>query len=79
MLRRDVFNLVVNRTQRSNVLHKPLPLRGLGGLSLQVDGQTQIKVAGVKTPLNVVICRNVPHEMILGNDALRSGNGVIDL
>ena len=75
----DVFNLVVNKTHRSNVLHKSLPLRGLGGLSLQVDGQTQIKVAGVRTPLDVVICRNIPHEIILGNDALRSGNGVIDL
>jgi len=79
LLRRDVFDLVVHKTHRSNVLHKSLPLRGLGGLSLQVDGQTQIKVAGVRNPLNVVICRNIPHEMILGNDALRSGNGVIDL
>ena len=79
LLRRDVFNLVVNRTHRSNLLHKSLPLRGLGGISLQVDGQTQIKVAHVKNPVNVVICRNIPHEMILSNDALRSGNGIIDL
>ena len=79
LLRRHVFNLVVNRTHHSNVRHKSLPLRGLGGTSLQVGGQTQIKVAGVKTPLNVVTCRNIPHEMILGNDTLRSGNGVIDL
>ena len=79
LLRRDVFNLVVNRTHHSNVRHKSLPLRGLGGIFLQVGGQTQIKVAGVKTPLNVVICRNIPHEMILGNDTLQSGNGVIDL
>ena len=79
LLRRDLFDLVVHKTHRSNVLHKSLPLRGLGGLSLQVDGQTQIKVAGVRNPIDVVICRNIPHEMILGNDALRSGNGVIDL
>ena len=61
LLRRDVFNLVINRTHHSNVLHKSLPHRGLGGMSLQVGGQTQIKVAGVKTPLNVVICRNIHH------------------
>ena len=79
LLRRDVFNLVVNRTHHSNVRHKSLPLRILGGIFLQVGGQTQIKVAGVKTPLNVVICRNIPQEMILGNDTLQSGNGVIDL
>ena len=79
LLRRDVFNLVVNRTHRSNVRHKSPPLRGLDGIFLQVGGQTQIKVAGVKTPLNVVICRNIPQEIILGNDTLRSGNGVIDL
>ena len=78
-LRREVFNLIVNRTHHSNVLHKSLPLRGLGGISLQVSGQTQIKVAGVKTPLNVVICHNIRHEMILDNDTLRSGNGVIAL
>ena len=79
LLRRDVFNLVVNKTHRSNVLHKTVPLKGLGGVSLQVDGRTQIQVANVKVPLDVVICRNIPHEMILGNDSLRVGNGVIDL
>ena len=79
VLRRDVFNLVVNRIHRRSVLLKSLPIRGLVGLSLQVDEQPQIKIAGARTPLNVVIYRDSPHEMILGNDALRSGNGLIDL
>ena len=79
LLRRDVFILVVNMTHRSNVLHKTVPPKGLGGVSLQVDGRTQIQVANVKVPLDVVICRNIPHEMILGNDSFRVGNGVIDL
>ena len=61
------------------MLHKAVPLKGLGGVSLKVDGKTQIQVANVKLPLDVVICRNIPHEMILGNDSLRAGNGVIDL
>ena len=79
LLRRDAFTLVVYRTHRSNVLHKTVPLKGLGGVSLQVDGRKQIQVANVKVPQDVVICRNIPHEMILGNDSLRVGNGVIDL
>ena len=79
LLRSDVFSLVVNRTHRSNVLHKTVPLKGLGGVSLQVDGRLQIQVAIDKVPLDVVICRNIPHEMILVNDSLRVGNGVIDL
>ena len=78
-LLRRVFNLVVNMTHRSNVLHKTVPLKGLGGVSLQVDGRTQIQVGNVNVPLDVVICRNIPHEMMLGNDSLRVGNGVIDL
>ena len=39
----------------------------------------QIAVAGVASPIEVVVCEDLPHEMILGNTSLRQGRGIIDL
>jgi transposase InsO family protein len=53
-------------------------LKSVSGHEIKVVGvaEVQIKHAGI---MNVVIVRNIPHDLILGNDTLRLGLGVIDL
>ena len=79
LLRRDVLNLIINRTHRTFHVQHCGPLLGLGGVSLEVVGKTQISVAGIKQPLEVVVCDKLPHDMIIGDTSLRQGHSVIDL
>ena len=48
-------------------------------MSLKVCGKTQISVAGIRSPLEVVVCDTLPHDMILGVISLRNGRSIIDL
>ena len=48
-------------------------------MSLKVCGKTQISVAGIHSPLEVVVCDTLPHDMILGDTSLRNGRSIIDL
>ena len=79
LLRRDMLNLIIQRTNRSFHIDKSRPLQGLGGVSLAVCGKTQISIAGIPSPLEVVVCDQLPHDLILGDMSLRKGNSVIDL
>ena len=36
-------------------------------------------MAGAASPIEVVVCEDLPHGMILGNTSLRQGRGIIDL
>ena len=54
-------------------LEKSGPLQVLGGMSLKVCGKTQISVTGIRSPLEVVVCDKLPHDMILGDTSLRNG------
>ena len=71
--------MIVKRTHRVHYLEDSAPLQGLGGVSLKVCGKTQIAVAGVASPIEVVVCEDLPHDMILGNTSLRQGRGIIGL
>ena len=79
LLRRNVLDQIIQKTHRVHVLEKPGPLQGLGGMSLKVCGKTQISVAGIRSPLEVVVCDTLPHDMILGDTSLRNGRSIIDL
>ena len=74
-----MLNLIIQRTHRSFHIDKSRPLQGLGGVSLAVCGKTQISIAGIPSPLEVVVCDQLPHDLILGDTSLRKGNSVIDL
>ena len=54
-------------------------MQGLGGVSLKVCGKTQVAISGIISPVEVVVCDELPHEMILGDPSLRKGRSVIDL
>ena len=41
--------------------------------------QNQISIAGVASAIEVVICDELPHEMIIGDPSLRRVRAVIDL
>ena len=79
LLRRDIFDLIVRRTHRACLLEHSGPLQGLGGVSLKVCGKTQVAISGIISPVEVVVCDELPHEMILGDPSLRKGRSVIDL
>ena len=79
LLRRDVLDLIIQRTHRSFHIEKSMPLQGLCGVSLAVCGKTQISIAGIPSPIEVVVCNQLPHDLILGDTSLRNGNSVIDL
>ena len=78
LLRRDIFDLIVRRTHRACLLEHSGPLQGLGGVSLKVCGKTQVAISGIISPVEVVVCDELPHEMILGDTSLRKGGGVCD-
>ena len=79
LLRRNVLDQIIQKTHRVHVLEKSGPLQGLGGMSLKVCGKTQISVAGIRSPLEVVVCDTLPHDMILGDTSLRNCRCIIDL
>ena len=71
ILRRNVLDQIIQKTHRVHVLEKSGPLQGLGGMYLIVCGKTQISVAGIHSPLEVVVCDTLPYDMILGDTFLR--------
>lgn len=50
---------------------------GLGGRLLSVVGETEIAVSGVGI-IRVLVTQNLPHELLLGSDAIHMGGGVMD-
>ena len=71
LLRRDIFDLIVRRTHRACLIEHSGPLQHLGGVSLKVFGKTQVAISGIISPVEVVVCDELPHEIILGDPSLR--------
>ena len=67
------FDLTVRRTHHTCLLEHSGPLQGLGGVSLKVCDKTQVAISGIISPVEVVVCDELPHEMILGDPSLRKG------
>ena len=63
------------RSFRKLIVCMSCPLQGLGGVSLKVCGKTQISVAGIPSPLDVVVCDTLPHDMILGDTSQHTKSG----
>ena len=78
LLRRDIFDSITARTHQVGHLRKSPPLQGVNGLSLDVMGQTQVRIAGIREPIEVVIAKDLPYEMIIGDPLLRHGRAVIN-
>ena len=79
LLRRDVFEAHIRATRRAPYLRRTTPLQGVNGDSLQVLGSTWLNVKGIDVPLDVMITCGIQHPLIIGQDALRKGEGVIDV
>ena len=50
---------------------------GLGGKPLDVIGETELLITDAG-PVNVMVTRGLPHQLLLGSDATAAGHGVLD-
>ena len=50
---------------------------GLGGKPLDVIGETELLITDAG-PVNVMVTRGLPHQLLLGSDAIAAGHGVLD-
>ena len=55
------------------------PLQGITGAQFHISGQTQLLLDKINISLGVDVIKSMGHEMIIGQDALRLGKGVINL
>ena len=78
LLRLDIFQELANKRHRSLYLKPGPPLCGISGQSIDVKGVTQIKIDNTRTVVKVAVVGKMDHEMILGADNLRKGQGIIN-
>ena len=78
LLRLDIFHTLADRAHRHRLLADAPALRGVSGASLDVRGSTEIKIQGVAKPIRVTVLGDLPCKMVLGEDALQDGQGIID-
>ena len=78
LLRLDIFHTLADRAHRHRLLADAPALRGVSGASLYVRGSTEIKIQGVTKPIRVTVLSDLPCKMMLGEDALQDGQGIID-
>ena len=78
LLRLDIFHTLADRAHRHRLLADAPALRGVSGASLDVRGSTEIKIQGVAKPIWVTVLGDLPCKMVLGQDALQDGQGIID-
>ena len=50
---------------------------GLGGKPLDVIGETELLITDTG-PVNVMVTHGLPHQLLLGSDAIAAGHGVLD-
>ena len=73
----NVFNNICEQQIRPSLVKPTGLVCGLGGATLPVIGETEVHVTGAG-PLRVLVTKNLPHELIMGSDALEAGHGVVD-
>ena len=76
-MRLDVFKKLCNRNHRSQKLEKANSVPGITGHFLHVLGKTQVDVDRAGS-ITVLVVRDMNHEIILGDDALRKGKALLD-
>jgi len=72
-----VFGQVCTRLNRPALLKRTGTICGLGGKTLDVRGETELLVPDAG-PINVMVTRCLPHQILLGSDAIAAGRGVMD-
>ena len=78
LLRLDIFHKLADRAHRHRLLADVPALRGVSGASLDVRGSTKIKIQGVAKPIRVTVLGDLSCKMVLKEDALQYGQGIID-
>ena len=71
------FLNICQGSTRPSLVQPSLTVCALGGVPLKTVGQTEVRVEGAG-PLDVIIVADLPHELILGSDALNSGHAILD-
>ena len=79
LLRRDVWEKIIEITHRTSYLQPTGPIQGISGTPISALGKSNVIIEGVRNPIDVVIADKLPHEMIIGDAALRKGHGIIDV
>ena len=74
----NIFHTLADRAHRHRLLADAPALRGVSGASLDVRGSTEIKIQGVAKTIRVTVLGDLPCKMVLGEDALQDGQGIID-
>ena len=78
LLRLDIFHKLADRAHRHRLQADATALQGVSGTSLDVRGLTEIKIQGVTEPVQVSVLGDLPCKMVLGEDALQDGQGIIN-
>ena len=77
LLGEDVFLKIANSFQRSRLVRKNTNLVTVSGDVLPTIGSTEIKMNGFP-PIDVIVVKDISHELILGDDVLRRGSAKIN-
>ena len=77
VIRKDVFEELCSTQKRSRLLQHKRKLYAVNKQVIKTLGDTEVKLDGLP-PIPVTIVPDIEQEMILGSEALRMGNGVID-
>ena len=73
----SVFQDICTRTNRSSLLRPLGVIYGLGGKPLDVIGETELLITDAG-PVNVMVTLGLPHQLLLGSDAIAAAHGVLD-
>ena len=76
LLRPYIFHKPADLAHRHRLLAEAPVLRAVFVASLDVRGSTEIKIQGVA--IRVMVLGDLPCKMVLGEDALQDGQGIID-
>lgn len=73
----STFNELCETLNRPALLAPSGTICALGGHPLDIVGETEIRVSDAG-PITVMVTRFLPHEMLLGSDAIERGKGILD-
>ena len=73
----SVFQDICAKTNRPSLLKPSGVVCGLGGKPLDVLGETELLI-GEAGPVSIMVTRGLPHQLLLGSDAIAAGRGILD-
>ena len=79
LLRRDIFDKIVNKTHQVCYLNKTPHVQAVNGTEINTIGQTQIQLDLIPVSVSVIIVDKLSHKMIIGESVLRSGCVILDM